>query len=322
MMELYEQGKRALDDPIAKFIPEFKDLKVSVDGKLVPPNHAPTMRELMSHSAGFTYGFFGNSDVDKAYIQANVLDPNSSLKAAVGKIAKLPLKHQPGTQWEYSVSVDIQGYIIEKLSGQPYDVFVREHVLKPLKMKDTNFAVFGAARERIAYTHMAGKDGKLAIALPPGGRGDVGKEIPGLPSPGGALFSTAQDYTRFCQMLRNGGSLDGVRLLKPETVKLMHTNMLPQGLHVALPGINLTGTHFGLDFAVVEDAAASAEPIPNGSFYWAGIYGTYFWIDPANDITVVGMIQRAWSPLAPDPTYDFTLARNEAAKIIYAALND
>ena len=321
MMQLYEQGKWALEDPVAKFIPEFRDLKVlSADGKLVPPNHAPTMRELMSHSAGFTYGFFGNSPVDKQYIQANVLDPNSSLKAAVGKIAKLPLKHQPGTKWEYSVSVDIQGYIIEKLSGQPYDVYVREHVLKPLKMKDTDFAVFGAARERIAYTHQPGKDGKLAIALPPGGRGDVGKAVAGLPSPGGALFSTAQDYARFCQMLLNGGTIDGVRLLKPETVKLMHTNMLPQGLHVEILNENLIGTHFGLDFAVVDDAAASQEPIPTGSFYWAGIYGTYFWIDPANEIIVVGMIQRAWSPLAPDATYNPVLARNEAAKIIYAAL--
>src|SRR6185312_2723302 len=146
-------------------------------------NHAPTMRELMSHSAGFTYGFFGNSAVDKAYVQANVLDPNSSLKAAIGKIAKLPLKYQPGTQWEYSVCVYIQGYIIEQLSGMRYDVFVRERVLKPLKLKDTDFAVFGAARERIAYTHQPGKDGKLGIALPPGGRGEVGKAVAGLPSP-------------------------------------------------------------------------------------------------------------------------------------------
>jgi CubicO group peptidase (beta-lactamase class C family) len=323
MMLLYEQGKWSLDDPVGKFVPEFKDLEVmTANGKLVPPNHAPTMRELMSHSAGFTYGFFGDSAVDKQYLQANVLDPGSNLKTAMDKLSNIPLKHQPGSKWEYSVSVDIQGYIIEKLSGQPYDVFVREHVLKPLKMKDTDFAVFGAARERLAYTHQPGKDGKLEIALPPGGRGDVGKAVPGLPSPGGALFSTAQDYARFCQMLLNGGTIDGVRLLKPETVKLMHTNMLPKGLHVEILNNNLVGTHFGLDFAVVDDAAASQEPVPTGSFYWSGIFGTYFWIDPANEIVVVGMIQRAWSPLAPDATYDPVYVRNEAARIIYAALND
>ncbi len=323
MMLLYEQGKWSLDDPVAKFVPQFEDLKVmTAEGKLVPPNHAPTMRELMSHSAGFTYGFFGDSTVDKLYNQANVLDPSSSLKTAIGKIATLPLKHQPGTQWEYSVSVDIQGYLIEQLSGMPYDVFVRERVLKPLELKDTDFAVFGAARERLAYTHQPGKDGKLVIALPPGGRADVGKAVAGLPSPGGALFSTAQDYARFCQMLLNGGTLDGVSLLKPETVRLMHQNVLPQGLHVSILNNDLTGTHFGLDFAVVDDAAASQEPVPNGTFYWGGIYGTYFWIDPTNEIIVVGMLQRAWSPVSGDTAYDPGFVRKEAAKIIYAALND
>jgi CubicO group peptidase (beta-lactamase class C family) len=136
------------------------------------------------------------------------------------------------------------------------------------------------------------------------------------------LFSTAQDYARFCQMLLNGGTIDGVRILKPETVRLMHQNMLPKGLHVEILNNNLTGTNFGLDFAVVEDAAASKEPVPDGTFYWSGIFGTYFWIDPANEIIVVGMIQRAWSPVAADATYDPVFVRNEAAKIIYAALKD
>jgi CubicO group peptidase (beta-lactamase class C family) len=321
MMILYEQGKWSLDDPVAKFVPAFKDLKVmGSDGKLVPPNHAPTMRELMSHSAGFTYGFFGNSDVDKQYQQANVLDANSSLATAVGKIARLPLKHQPGTKWEYSVSVDIQGYIIEKLSGQPYDVFVREHIVKPLKLKDTDFAVFGAARERMALPHSPAKDGGWSVALPPNGREGFANKVPGLPSPGGGAFSTAPDYARFCQMLLNGGTLDGVRLLKPATVGLMHTNMLPKGLHVGILNDDLAGTGFGLDFAVVEDAALSHEPVPTGTFYWSGIYGTYFWIDPANDLVVVGMIQRAWSPTGADASYDPVFVRNEGAKIIYAAL--
>jgi CubicO group peptidase (beta-lactamase class C family) len=125
---------------------------------------------------------------------------------------------------------------------------------------------------------------------------------------------------RFCQMLLNGGTLDGVRLLKPETVRLMHTNMLPNGLFVAIDTIYLPGTRFGLGFAVVEDAAKSGESVPNGTFYWSGIYGTYFWIDPANDIVVVGMIQRAWALAGGDASYDPVFVRNQAAKSIYAAL--
>lgn len=322
LMMLYEQGKWSLDDPIAKFIPELKDLKVMrSDGTLVPPHHAPTMRELMSHSAGFTYGEFGDSAVDKLVKQANVLDSNSTLKAAMGKIAKLPLKHQPGTQWEYSISVDIQGYIIEKLSGVPYDVYVREHIIKPLKLKDTDFAVLSAARERIAYIHSRDKNGAFAIQLWGGKREDFASKIPSLPMPGGGLFSSAEDYARFCQMLLNGGTIDGVRILKPETVRLMHQNVLPKGLHVAIGSNDLRGTGFGLDFAVVEDAVGGGEPVPNGTYYWSGIHGTYFWIDPRNDIVVVGMIQRDYSP-ATDRTFDPVYVRNEAGKIIYAALND
>lgn len=208
----------------------------------------------MSHTAGFTYGFFGSSGVDKLYQQANVTDPASSLTAMIGKLAKLPLKHQRGTVWEYSVSVDIQGYIIEKLSGQPYDVFVPERILKPLKMEDTDFAVFGAARERLAYQHSIGADGNLVPVFGPDGREAFAKTVPGLPSPGGALYSTAGDY------------------------------------------------------------------------YWSGIFGTYFWIDPANDMIVVGMIQRAWAPSASgtlvSASYDPLYARNEAGKAIYDALNE
>jgi CubicO group peptidase (beta-lactamase class C family) len=316
MMILYEQGKWSLDDPIAKHVPEFKDLKVmGEDGKLVPPNHAPTMRELMSHSAGFTYGFFGNSAVDKLVREANVLDANSSLKTFVGKLARLPLKHQPGTKWEYSVSVDIQGYIVEKLSGQPFDVFVREHISKPLKMKDTDFAVFGAARERVALPHLPSKEGGWTVPVR-----TVLEKVPGLPSGGGGLYSTATDYARFCQMLLNGGTLDGVRILKPESVRLMHTDALAKGLHVSILNNNLAGTGFGLDFAVVNDAAASHEPVPTGTYYWSGIYGTYFWIDPSNDLIVIGMIQRDWSPAAPDPTYDPVNVLNENARIVYGTL--
>jgi CubicO group peptidase (beta-lactamase class C family) len=323
MMMLYEQGKWSFDDPIAKFVPELEDLKVmDADGKLVAPAHAPTMRELMSHTAGFTYGFFGDSAVDKLLVQTNLLDPGSNLQAFIDKLASVPLKHQPGTAWEYSVGVDVQGYIVEKLSGMPYDVFVREYILKPLKMKDTDFAVLGNARNRIAFTHNWDKSGKWTIALPPGGRNDVAKKVPGLPMPGGGLYSSAVDYARFCQMLLNGGTLDGVRLLKPETVRLMHQNVLPAGMLMAVGPTQLPGTGFGLDFAVTENGTARGDPAPKGTFYWLGIYGTYFWIDPANELIVIGMIQRDWSPVGADPSYDPMFVRDQASKIIYAALKD
>ena len=317
MMMLYEQGLWSLDDPIAKYIPEFKDLEVmDADGRRVPPGHAPTMRELMSHNAGFTYGLFGTSPVDKLYQQVLPTDPNSTLTAMIGKLARLPLKHQPGTTWEYSVSVDIQGYLVEKLSGMPYDVFLREKIFKPLRMKDTDFAVYGAARERLAFQHAAGSDGKLAPVLPAGGRDAVARSVPSLPSPGGALFSTAADYARFAQMVQNGGVLDGVRLLKPQTVALMHRNALPDGVFVGMPG---SRTGFGLDFAIAPDPAVSGEPWPAGTYYWSGIFGTYFWIDPVNDMIVVGMVQRAWLP--GSDVRSTLLARDVGGKAIYQALN-
>ena len=316
MMMLYEQGKWSMDDPVAKHVPQLADLKVmDATGKWVPAVHQPTMRELMSHSAGFTYGSFGNSAVDQLYQAAKPTDPESSLPGLIGKLSQLPLKHQPGSAWEYSVSVDIQGYIVEKLSGMPYAVFIREKILRPLKMKDSDFAVFGKARERLAYLHAPDATGKLVPYLPAGGRDAVAKVVPSLPSPGGSLYSTALDYARFCQMIVNGGQLDGVRLLKPATVKLMHTNALPAGVTVGMAG---PGTTFGLDFAIAGDPSTTKEPWPAGTFYWSGIYGTYFWIDPVNHLVVVGMIQRAWVP-GTDAAGSL-VARNTGGKAIYDAI--
>ncbi len=316
MMMLHEQGKWSLDDLVAKYVPQLKDLKVmDASGKIVPAVHQPTMRELMSHSAGFTYGSFGNSAVDKLYQAANPTDPNSSLPGMIGKLSQLPLKNQPGSAWEYSVSVDIQGYIVEKLSGMPYDVFIRKKILKPLKMKDSDFAVFGKARDRLAVPHAPNQAGELVPYLPEGGRDALAREVPRLPSPGGALYSTALDYARFCQMIVNGGQLDGVRLLKPATVKLMHENALPPGVTVNLAG---PGTTFGLDFAIAGDPASTQEPWPAGTYYWSGVLGTYFWIDPVNHLIVVGMISRAWVP-GTDAAGSL-VARNAGGKAIYGAI--
>ncbi|MCC7462402.1 MAG: beta-lactamase family protein [Gammaproteobacteria bacterium] len=316
LMMLYEQHRWSLDDPVAKFVPEFADLKVmDANGQLVAPQHMPTMRELMSHSAGFTYGFFGSSPVDLLYQHEQPLAAGGTLQSMIGKLARLPLKHQPGSAWEYSVSVDIQGCIVERLSGMPFDVFLREKIFRPLKMIDTDFAVFGAARTRLAYPHAPGPDGRLAPVLPDGGRDAFADRLPSLPSPGGGLYSTAHDYARFAQMLLNGGSLDGVRLLEPATVALMHRNALPTGIYVGPPG---SRTGFGLDFAIAPDPALSHEPWPAGTYYWSGIYGTYFWIDPANELIVVGMVQRAWRP--GEDARATLEARDAAGRAVYARL--
>jgi CubicO group peptidase (beta-lactamase class C family) len=317
MMMLYEQGKWSLDDPVARYVPQFKNLKVmDASGHLVPMEHPQTMRELMSHSAGFTYGVFADTAIDRTIRAANLTDPHSSLVGMIGKLSQLPLKHQPGSAWEYSVSVDVQGYIIEVLSGMPYARFVQDRILKPLKMKDSGFAVIGKARDRLALVHTPDAAGHLVPALPPGGREAVAKEVPGLPSPGGALYSTVDDYARFCQMIVNGGELDGVRLLKPQTVRMMHTNALPPGVFVNMAG---PGTTFGLDFAIAGDPASTHEPWPAGTYYWSGIYGSYFWIDPVNHLIVVGLIQRAWVA-GTDPAGSL-IARNTAGAAIYGALH-
>jgi CubicO group peptidase (beta-lactamase class C family) len=316
MMMLYEQGKWSLDDPIEKYVPELRNLKVMDEaGHLVPESRPATMRELMSHSAGFTYGVFADTAVDRLIRAAQLTDPNSSLPGMIGKLSRLPLKHQPGSAWEYSVSVDVQGYIIEVLSGMPYAQFVQQKILKPLKMRDSGFAVTGAARERLAMVHMPDGAGKLIPSLPAGGRDAVAKSVPRLPSPGGALYSTVSDYARFCQMIVNGGVLDGVRLLKPETVRLMHRNALAPGVFVSMAG---PGTTFGLDFALAGDPSSTREPWPAGTYYWSGIYGTYFWIDPVNHLVVVGMIQRGWVP-GTDAAGSL-IARNTAGAAIYTAL--
>src|ERR1700722_20064960 len=241
MMILYEQGKWLPMDPIAKFIPEFKDLKVFKDvdaaGNMVveEPRHAPTMGELMTHTAGFTYGFFGNTAVDKEYNKQDVMN-SKSLQEFVDKLAKIPLMYQPGTKWSYSASMDVQGYIIEKLSGQSLPDFYAEHIFKPLGMKDAGFFVPADKRARFVTLYQGAEKEPLKTARV-GGDYDG---APGMPSGGGGMVSTAEDYFRFASMLANGGELNGVRIISPESVALMSANHLAPNLLTGEFGI---GTH-------------------------------------------------------------------------------
>ena len=291
LMTYHDEGRFTLDDPVSKFIPEFKGLKVAKedgpDGVPVTEDadHPMTMRELMSHTAGLTYGLFSQSQVDTLYTKAGIVtDPNQTLEDMIDKLAKIPLRQQPGSLWHYSVAVDVQGYVLEVLAGKPLDEVLNERLFGPLGMKDTAFWVEPGKVDRFSHMYQS-RGGKLAKV-------EFGQYLqkPNFLSGGGGLVSTATDYMRFAQMLANGGELGGVRILKPETVELMHTDHLPA--NVTDMGPIYRGNRFGLDFSIVTDPnPATDHERAKGEYWWYGIGGTWFGINPVQDLVVVGMIQ-------------------------------
>jgi CubicO group peptidase (beta-lactamase class C family) len=304
MMMLWEEGKWQLDDPVHKHIPEFANLKVkAADGAIVPQTRPMTMRQLMSHTAGF--------DVSRGYEDANL--QATHLQGMIDKLAKLPLAAQPGTDWRYGPSVNIQGYIVEKLARQPLDQFLSQRIFEPLQMKDTGFWVDVAKAGRVTKVHTYGPDKKI---VPAPQQSDPTRR-PTFLSASGGLLSTTEDYFRFAQMLLNGGEYEGKRLLKVSTVELMRTNVLNEGVLVDLYGPKEDGIGFGLDFAIVMDPAKANTPRGKHSFYWGGAFGTWFWIDPTNEVIVIGMIQNVNGSV---PTGDTPNMRVLSPKMVYAAL--
>jgi CubicO group peptidase (beta-lactamase class C family) len=300
MLILYEEGKWLPSDPISKFIPEFAHLKVfngfDALGKmiLVDPDHAPTMHELMTHTAGFSYGD-GDSPVDAIYQKLQVRKaPN--LQEAINRLAQIPLNYQPGTRWRYSLSMDIQGYIIEKITGQSLPDFMRDHLFTPLGMRDAGFYVPAEKSARFATLYENdGHDGLQPDTSNGSGMGDFLNPTT-TPSGGGGLVSTAEDYYRFAQMLGNSGELGGVRILAPSSVRLMDTNHLPASMltgeyHVGTQTFR-PGMGYGYDCAVLFDPQAADLPDGKNTFFWDGAASTWFWVDPTNDVVFVGMIQR------------------------------
>ncbi len=293
MMILFEEGRWKLDEPVTRYVPEFKNLKVykGVDAKgqpiLEPISRSATMREIMTHTAGFAYGLTTDNPVDKAYRDSGLLG-SKDLHEVMVEASKLPLATQPGEAWRYSISVDIQGYIIEKLSGQSLPEFMESRIFKPLGMKDTAFWVPPEKQARQASLYMY--DRAKGVVVPAEGFMvlDVSRP-PTAANGGGGLVSTLGDYARFAQMLGNGGELDGVRILSPSTVRLMAANHLTDAQLARQPlG---PGIGFGLDFGVVMDPAAAGTTAGKGSYSWGGAAGTWFWVDPENDVVVLGMIQ-------------------------------
>ena len=291
LMILYDEGKFQLSDPVEKHLPQLAGMTVfksqNEDGSFEtePANHAMTIRELMSHTGGLLYTPpLSRGPVAAAYSKAGINNlPNYTLAESIPALGEIPLGHQPGTQWVYSISVDVQGYLVEVLSGQSFDVFLQERIFGPLGMVDTSFYVAADKAERLARQYRPGADGKLT-------RTDRGSFLnePKFFSGGGGLTSTASDYMKFAQMQLNGGSLNGSRILSEEAVQIMRSNQLPDAVENI--GQLYPGNVFGVDFAIVNDSE-KYNGAPVGTHWWWGIAGTWFWIDPVENIVFVGMIQ-------------------------------
>ena len=311
VMILVEENRVALDDPVSKFVPEFADVQVLTDGGDRVPAEGPiTIEHLLTHTSGLTYGLFGDSAVDRLYNQANPLRLAEGLEDFTRRVAELPLLASPGTRWNYSVSTDVLGRVVEVASGQAFDAFVEARILGPLGMDDTAFWVPAEKRGRFMANY-AKVGGRLVVADSPVD-GQYTRP-PAFPSGGGGLTSTASDYIRFAQMLLKGGSLDGVRILAPETVAKMRTNHLPDALVPIDLGTYISpGYGFGLGFAVMVDPVASPEPDHAGVFRWAGAANTFFWIDPEAEL--IGMV---WTQFTPFAAYDL---EREFQTLVYGAI--
>ena len=298
-MILYEEGEFQLDDPVAKFLPELEELDVYVDGGRVPAKTPMTMQQLLTHTAGFSYGFNAEGDpVDALYVESELLRA-TDMDDFIARLAKLPLKHEPGTQWHYSVAVDVTAAVVERISGQSFDVFLKERLFDPLDMPDTFFNVPPEKADRFLPNHTwDAENGKLVQIAEDSSEFGNWKDNAFF-SGGGGLVSTGRDYMRFAEMLRNGGALDGNRILGAKTVEFMVMDHLPASVNAAGTGERptmtlleeMTGVGFGLGFGVITDPAARGVLGSVGEYNWGGAAGTLFWIDPVEELVVVSMIQ-------------------------------
>jgi CubicO group peptidase (beta-lactamase class C family) len=308
-MMLWEEGRFLLSDPIAKYLPEFADLYVAVERgeeiERVPTVRAVTIHDLLRHTSGLTYEFRGSGPVHKMYMSAKVYSRAQSNADQVATLSKLPLLHQPGTRWEYSRSTDVVGRLIEVLSGLSLGAFFERHILAPLGMVDTAFHVPPHHHARLAEAFAKDPDSGGAVQLV-----EV-RNAPAFESGGGGLVSTASDYARFLQMLLNGGTLDGSRTLSRKTVELMTADHL--GAVTGAPDLLLPGYGFGLGFAVRLQAGIAPVPGSVGQYFWGGLAGTTFWVDPAEQLFAVLLIQ---APGRRD--YFRTLYRD----LVYSAIDD
>ncbi len=329
LMLLYERGYFQLNDPVHRFVPEWRDQRVWVNGEgptmqTSKPRRPVSMRDMLCHSGGLTYGAalaaLGALDsghpVDKEYARIGVRrGDGEDLKAFVQKLAQVPLRYEPGERWMYSLSTDVCGALVEIISGKRFDKFLADEIFGPLNMKDTAFHVPREKQDRFAANYRRGPDKKLQLMDDP--EKSAYLKEPTFFSGGGGLASTTADYVRFCDMLRRGGELDGVRILGPRTIALMHRNHLKDGkdlTEMAIGGFSETaneGVGFGLGFACTLDSVTSGS-IAGSDWYWGGAASTIFWVDEKEDLAVVFMTQ-----LMPSGAFNF---RGQLKSIVYSSI--
>ena len=335
-MMLVEEGRVALDEPVHKYIPEWNNLGVFQAGVAPafltrPPSRPMLIVDLMRHTSGLTYGFQQRSNVDAAYREKKIgeVDKTGTLQSMIDDLTNIPLEFSPGEAWNYSVATDVIGYLIGKISGRPFEQFLKERIFDPLEMKDTDFFVPAGKAHRLAACYSASPQGAMTFHATER-KGDLTLQDdpatssflapPSFISGGGGLCSTVADYLTFCRALLNGGELGGVRLIGPKTLALMTSNHLPGGR--TLPELSRSlfseatyqGIGFGLGFQVTLDPAQTLIPGSAGEYGWGGAATTSFWIDPAEELAVIFMTQ-----VLPSTAYP---VRRELRTMIYAAISD
>ena len=317
-MMLFEEGRLRLIDPIAKFIPAFKESRVFIKPDVKGPQLARlqrpiTVRDLLTHTAGLSYGFHYDSPIEEMYRTSDLLRPESSLAEMVDEVAKIPLLFQPGTRWRYSVATDVLGRLVEVVSGQALDAFLTERIFEPLGMTDTAFYVSAERLERLAQLYEPAPAGGLKVMFPDISRRFVEptRNFMG----GGGLVSTMTDYLRFSQMLLNGGVLERTRLVSRKTIELMTTNHIPpECMPISMGGAVLGGYGFGLGFRVLLDPAQALTLGSVGEYGWGGLASTYFFVDPLEQMIGILLTQ-----LVPQETH---LIRYDFRNLAYQAIVD
>ncbi|GAA4472722.1 serine hydrolase domain-containing protein [Novipirellula rosea] len=287
---LHEEGKLDVNDPVSKYLPELKNVQVATDDKTHPATQTMTIADLMRHTAGYTYGRSGNSPHDEAFKELDMLQRDDSLETMQTKLSKLPVAFEPGTDWQYGISIDVLGRVVEVVSGESLGDFLRKRIFDPLGMKDTGFFVPADKVDRFAANYNTDGKGKLTL-------GDAPDESPYLKAPafesgGGGLVSTAEDYMRFLLMITAGGTFDGTRLLKPETVALMTTNQVPESVGWIKFGEEVRGgVGFGFGFSVRESMSDWDPDGRVGEYGWGGAASTHYWVSPKDNLVVITIEQ-------------------------------
>jgi CubicO group peptidase (beta-lactamase class C family) len=326
VMMLVEQGKIALDDPVHKYIPEWKNLGVYVAGthklgfQTRPVARPMQVVDLFRHTAGLTYGFQLRTNVDEAYRREKIgeIEKAGTLEDMIKTLARLPLEFSPGDAWNYSVATDVLGWLVQVVSGRPFEQYLAEEIFAPLNMVDTGFHVRAGQEHRFAACYQPSRDGTITLQDDPATSSFL--KPPGFISGGGGLVSTAHDYLQFCRMLLNGGTLGGTRLISRKTLDLMTANHLPGDASIAAMSRSLfseaayDGVGFGLGFATTMSAAKTLMPGSNRDYFWGGAASTFFWVDPEEDLIGIFMTQ-----LMPSSTWP---VRREMRTMVYAALDD